>query len=173
MARKLLFAAPLALLLGCPMPPNSAQKAQEMAQEFNVNTRFGRVEMAVEHVAPKERDTWLSHHKAWGAKIHIADVEMAGMKMVTDTEASVYVRIAWYRVDDQQLRVTTVLQKWKDVDGAFMLSDERRSDGELGLLGEAVPQEEDPAATEPRPPARFPTVRIGGDDNATFRSETN
>jgi hypothetical protein len=153
------------------MPPSGAAQAQEAAQELNVNTRFGRMEMAIERVAVKEREAWLATHKAWGGKIHIADVEMAGVKAKGDEEAEVIVRVAWYLAEQLELRSTTLKQHWKDVNGDMMLVGETRIDGDLGLLGEKIPPP--PAAAsddaQPKEPARFPTIRINGDNGAVFR----
>ena len=164
------------LTVGCPIPPSGAAKAQDAAQELNLNARFGRMEMAVDHVAAKQRETWMQTHKLWGGKIRVADFEMAGIKTPKEGEAEVIVRIAWYRSDEQELRSTTLKQKWADVNGEFMLVGESRLDGDVGLLGEKAdkPKPADPNAP-PHEPARFPTIRIGGgdDDNgATYRPGT-
>jgi hypothetical protein len=145
------------------MAPSVGAKLQEAASEMNLNTRFGRMEMAVEKIAPKERDDWAKRHKAWGGRIRIADTEMAGTRIVSEGEADVTVRVAWYRQDEQELRTTTVKQKWKDVNGEWKLVGEARLDGDVGLLGEPPAAGAAPAASGPAPRAQFPTVRIGND----------
>lgn len=146
------------------MAPNPMAKAQDVAQELNMNTRFGRMEMAIERVAAKEREEWMKRHKAWGGKIRIADTEMAGVRLPTESEAEVSVRVAWYRSDEQELRSTLVKQKFKDVDGSWQLVGETRTEGDFGLLGEPVPKEPPPAEGAPPKRAHFPVVRIGAED---------
>src|SRR4051794_1244757 len=89
---------------GCVGQATGAAKAQETAQEMNLNTRFGRMELAMEHVAAKDRDAFAARHKGWGGAVRIADAELAGMHLVTKEQASVFVRVAWYRLEEQELR---------------------------------------------------------------------
>ena len=142
---------------GCT-PPQGAVAAQQVAQELNVDTQFGRTEIAMDHVAPAAREAFAAHHRAWGGNVRVADVEMAGIHSHGEHDVDILVRVAWYRPAEQELRTTTLQQKWKDVSG-WLLVDEKRLDGDVGLLGEAVVFEapEDQHA----PPAYFPTVRLG------------
>lgn len=134
---------------------------QEAASELNVNARFGRMEMAAEHVAPTAKEQFFERRKAWGNRVRVADYEMAGMRMAKGgSDAEMIVRIAWYRVDEGDLRQTTVRQKWHDFKGSWKLTEETRIDGDIGLLGEHV-QQVAPAHTGPRH-AQFPTIRLGG-----------
>jgi hypothetical protein len=168
----------LALLLcaGCPVAPTVGAKTQEVAAELNMNARFGRMEMAVEQIAPKEREAWAESHRGWGGKIRIADAEVAGVHLSKDKgkedEAEVLVKVAWYRIEENELHVTTLKQRFKDVNGAMMLVEEKRVEGDLGLFGEKIdPTSAGPDAQQPARPTRFPTVRIGGgDDGAVYRT---
>ncbi len=151
------------VLLGCPLGHQSGPaRAQEAATELNVNTRFGRMELAAEHVAPAAREAFLTRRKAWGGNVRVADYELAGFAMKGDSDAEMLVKVAWYRVDQGDLRVTTLKQKWHDFRGDWRLVDESRADGDVGLIGEPVPA---PAA-EARgkaasKSAQFPTIRLG------------
>lgn len=158
-----LFALTLPLLsLGCPLGHQSpGARAQEAASELNLNARFGRMSLAAEHVSPKAREAFFRRRKGWGGRIRVADYELSGMKMAkSESEADVFVHVAWYRVDEGDLRSTTLKQKWKDMKGAWQLVDEERLDGDLGLLGEPIVRVENPDAG-PRN-AHFPTIRLGG-----------
>lgn len=167
MLRKLLSFAPLlalpATLAGCPAPTSGLAQAQQSAQEFNLNARFGRNEMILEQIAPAARDEYALHHKLWGTEIRVADIEIAGMKKHGDKEVDVVVRVSWYRPEQQELRSTTLTQAWHAKGTDWELASEKRADGDIGLLGEAVVIET-PAA--PREPAQFPTVRLTGGDPA-------
>ena len=75
-------------------------------------------------------------------------------------DIDVSVRIAWYRPAEGELKSTLLTQHWHGTRGDYKLVDERRADGDVGLLGE-------PTATlvpsaEEAPPAHFPTVRLRG-----------
>jgi hypothetical protein len=148
-------------LLGCAHQSTQA-RMQEAATELNVNARFGRMEMAAEHVAPTAKEQFFERRKAWGNRVRVADYEVAGMRLAKGEEdAEMIVKIAWYRVDEGDLRQTTLRQKWHDFKGSWKLTEETRIDGDVGLLGERIQQVAAPAHTGPRH-AQFPTIRLGG-----------
>jgi hypothetical protein len=146
-----------AALAGCPAPPTALARAQQAAQEFNQDVRFGRNQLMMEHVAPAARDAFAAQHRAWGTGVRVADMELAGLRPRGDHELDVIVRIAWYRPEEQELRTTTLQQSWRDAEG-WQLTEEKRLEGDVGLLGEPIVYEVPTA----RPPARFPTVRLSG-----------
>jgi hypothetical protein len=158
--QKALFAlASVLVLAGCPaMHQAPPARAQEAATELNLNAKFGRMELAAERVSPKARDTFFEHRKSWGGKIRVADYELQGLKMQGETDADVFVRVSWFRIDEGDLRGTTVRQKWHDFKGDWKLIEETRSEGDVGLLGEPIERVAPPSG--PRH-AQFPTIRIG------------
>lgn len=146
------------VLLGCPaMHQTPGVKAQEAANELNVNTRFGRLELAAEKVAPKAKDAFFERRRGWGGRVRVADVELAGMKMKGENDAEMFVKVAWYLVDEGDLHTTTLRQAWHDFKGDWKLVEETRTDGDVGLLGETI---ERVAPKGPRN-VQFPTVRLG------------
>jgi hypothetical protein len=148
------------LLAACPAPLNAVQRGQQTAQEFNQDTRFGRTSLAMDRVAKEARDDFAQHHRSWGTDIRIADVELSGMKSHGERDLDVMVRVGWYRQTEQDLRVTTLKQNWRDKDGWELVAEERL-DGDVGLLGEPVVFVAPP---EGRAPAQFPTIRLRGAD---------
>jgi hypothetical protein len=116
---------------------------QQTAQEMNVNTRFGRLELAGENVAPNYRARFAETRKDWGNAVRVADTELAGLQMKTPQEALVMVRVAW-----------------RDEKGRWLLTSEERGQGDLGLMGEHI---EMLTPDGPRQHAQFPTVRLGAD----------
>lgn len=149
-------------LLGCPaVHQTPAARAQEAANDMNVNARFGRMEIASEKVAPKAKDAFFERRRGWGNRVRIADYELAGMKMKGETDADMFVKVAWYLVDEGDLHVTTVKQSWHDFKGDWKLVEETRTDGDAGLLGETI---ERVAPKGPRN-QQFPTIRLGGGEN--------
>jgi hypothetical protein len=155
----LLSVSPVAAVLsGCPAPPTALARAQQVAQEFNQDVRFGRNELMMEHVAPAARDAFAAQHRAWGSNVRVADMELEGLRPRGDHELEVIVRVAWYRPEQQELLTTTLQQSWRDTEG-WRLTEEKRLDGDIGLLGERVLYE---APSSLRPPAQFPTVHWVG-----------
>jgi hypothetical protein len=159
--RHALFALALPLVLcACPLGHQAPPvRAQEAASDMNMNARFGRMELAAEAVSPKAHDAFLEHRKDWGGKIRIADYELQGLKMKGDEDADIFVRIAWFRVNEGDLRVTTIHQKWHDYRGDWKLVDELRLDGDVGVLGEPPAAPSAPAGPKN---AQFPTIHLGG-----------
>lgn len=163
-ASSLLFALALPFAVagaGCIAAAHGPVKAQETALDLNVHARFGRMELATELVAPKSRVEFIEHRKGWGGKVRIADTEMAGLRMVDEDNADIAVKVAWYDMSQQELRVTTLRQKWHSFKGDWKLVSEARTDGDAGLIGDGVaplPGREAPAKSKN---ARFPTVHLG------------
>ena len=164
----LAFASSL-FLLGCPHQSPPA-RAQEAATELNINTRFGRMELAAEKVAPAAREAFLARRRAWGGNVRVADYEMASFRMKGETDAEMVVKVAWYRIDEGDLRVTMLKQKWHDFRGDWRLVDEQRAEGDVGLIGEPVPTA---TARTSSKKAHFPSIRLGqgGENGETAAPE--
>jgi hypothetical protein len=147
------------LTAGCgALPPTGLQRGQQTAQDFNLDARFGRNELVMNRVSPAEREEYALHHKAWGSGVRVADIEIVGTKPHGDADFDVFIHVAWYRMDEQELKSTTLKQSWHQKTDDWLLASEQRLDGDIGLLGETVVVER-PA--DPRPPAQFPTIRLG------------
>lgn len=113
----------------------------------------------MEVVAPAEREAFAMRHRAWGGRVRITDSELAGLRLVGKEDALVSVRVAWTYVDQNELRVTIVRQRWHDDKGDWRLVGEERAEGDLGLLADAPPPASN--ASEPMRHAQFPTIRLG------------
>lgn len=155
-------ALPALLATACgALPPTGVQRAQQTAQDFNLDSRFGRSDLVLPRVEPAERDEYAAHHRYWGTAIRVADIEMAGMKPHGDDDVDVFIKVAWYRMNEQELKMTTIKQHWHSKTDAWLLTAESRLDGDLGLLGEPVVVE---SPDGPRTPPQFPTIRLSGGD---------
>jgi hypothetical protein len=170
-----LFAACLAAagLAGCIAPPSSAQRLTDAAYEMNVAARFGRMDIAAEHVGVTVRDEFAKRHQAWGRAVRIVDVEFGGVSL-TKEGAEVQVVVTWQRPEDPIIRVTNVTQRWTDVRGSWRLMSEDEK-GDLGLFGarekakadSGAPKDAPEPVEAPKPPApgtgRYQTRVIYGD----------
>jgi hypothetical protein len=144
-------------LVGCPMPDTAAARMQTTASDFNTDVRFGRLSIAADKVAPKEREEFLARRKKWGGRVEIADYELISAKMMGNEDAIVIVKYDWYELAVGDLHSSKIRQKWHSYKGAWLLDTETLDDGTPGLLGEEVAEE---PAQQPRS-AQFPTVRLG------------
>ena len=140
-------------LSGCALASQSKPaRAQETALELNLNARFGRMELAAEHVAEPARAAFFDKRRGWGTSIRVADYDMTGLRMLkNDEDCETTVRVAWFRAAENELHSTTVKQKWHDFKGSWKLTEETRADGDVGLLGEPPV-----ASVAPTPGARRP-----------------
>jgi hypothetical protein len=157
--RTLVFFAALAAS-ACMMPPQGAALVQQTAQQFNFDTRFGRMELAMEQVSPKYTEDFTKRHRLWGGGIHVTDAETVGMRMRGQDNSDVTVRVGWYRAEEGELKTTVLKQKWHLYPAGWRVDSEERLDGDIGVLGERV--EILTPETQPRT-AQFPTVRLGAD----------
>lgn len=120
-------------------------------QETNIAVRFGRTDIALEHVAMADRDAFLKRHRLWGVELRMVDLHArAGMARMSSQPATLFVTFAWYRPNEGTMRQTKVKQTWKSEGGPWFLTDEERADGDVGLLGE-------PAVVVLKPTQQKPT----------------
>jgi len=162
MRTRFAFAAAVSVLLsGCALASQSKPaRAQETALELNLNARFGRMELAAEHVAEPARAAFFDKRRGWGTSIRVADYDMTGLRMLkNDEDCETTVRVAWFRAAENDLQTTTLKQKWHDFKGAWKLTEETRIDGAIGLLGEPPLASAAPAPGARR--AQFQSITLG------------
>ena len=158
--RNAIFISALVVATGCMMPPQGAALVQQTTQQFNFDTRFGRMELAMEQVSPKYTEEFIKRHRFWGGAIHVTDAEPLGQRMRGQDNADVSVRLTWYRAEEGELRTTILKQKWHLYPAGWRLDSEERLDGDIGALGEKV----EVVAPDSTPrTAQFPTLRLGAD----------
>jgi hypothetical protein len=146
--------------VGCMTPPSPAERVTDAAMALNVAARFNQLDVAVAHASSKERPAFMKRHAAWGQTLRIVDVEMASLSLPESDRAVVLVDYAWIRNTEGNMRATRVEQTWKD-DAGWHLVGEKRVAGDLGLLGEPVPE-----APPPQPDKQFATRTIHEDGAA-------
>ncbi|MES1187028.1 MAG: hypothetical protein ABUL60_24650 [Myxococcales bacterium] len=152
--------AVLTTLGGCMTPPTPAERVTDAAMALNIAARFNQLDVAVSHASSKERPEFMKRHAAWGQSLRIVDVEMASLSLPESDRAVVLVDYAWIRNTEGNMRATRVEQTWKD-DAGWHLVAEKRLAGDIGLLGEPVPD-----APPPQPDKQFATRTIHEDGAA-------
>lgn len=146
-------------LFGCLSSQSKAAKLQDAAQNFNVATRFGRMDVASEMVADKSLSDFVKKHQPWGREVRLIDVEFQGVQMLGKDDACVHVLVGWQRPADQELRTTQIMQTWRYGSKGWKLVDESRTAGDVGLYGEKIPAVE----PERRADVHFKSVTIPGE----------
>jgi hypothetical protein len=146
-------------LSGCILPPSSTQLLAETADDLSNEARFGRIDLAIDHVKDSAREDYSKKHAGWGRVIRVVDYEFSGLSKRKDGDADVYVTVSWHRLDDPTMRMTELAQRWTDKRGTWYLTTEEERGGDPGLLAELVtrPSEAPPAAP---PPSRYQSKTI-------------
>lgn len=165
----MLRATPAVLLLalaGCPMPPTSSQRLTESAYDLNTAARFGRMDVALEHVRDTARDDFAKRHAGWGRAVRVVDYEFNGVSIRKDGDADVGVTVLWQRLDETTMRTTDLSQRWTEKRGTWWMIQEEERGGDRGLLADLTKKDADekadnsaapPAEQKPPPPSRYQT----------------
>lgn len=138
LAQPALGALVAACLTACIGGYSPTERVQEAAQNLNMAARLGRMDIALEGVSADAREAFAKRHARWGNGIQIVDYEFQGLIMRDKENADVFLAISWHRVDESEMRMTSLVQRWKDYRGTWMLAYEERSGGDVGLLGESA-----------------------------------
>lgn len=139
--------APLLLMLlgvaGCWTPAAPAQRLTESAYEMNSAMRWGRIDVAIDHVGEGAREAFGKQHARWGRSLRILDLEFSGMSLKNKgAEGEVIVAVTWQRLDEADVHTTSIAQRWVDLRGKWSLLSEEEKDGDQGLLAEDVKAKE-------------------------------
>jgi hypothetical protein len=133
------FCLMIVSLAGCWNPGSPTQRLAESAYDMNTATRFGRMDVALEHVGGEAREAFAKKHSGWGKSVRIVDLEFGGMSLKNKgSEAEVFVTVSWQRLDEADVRVTSIAQRWTDVRGTWSLMAEEEKGGDAGLLVDAA-----------------------------------
>jgi hypothetical protein len=111
------------------------KKIGDAVENFNKQTRWGRINDAALLVQPDYRETFLTQHSRWGTDIQLADAEIMNIQIASDAKnASAFVSYSWYAMNDMTLHVTTLRQLWESSSNGYALSSETVVKGNPKLL---------------------------------------
>jgi hypothetical protein len=130
----LLFA--FVALSSCIAPPSPAERLAYSATELNAATRFARMDIALGMVAKDAQSDFMARHAPWHTELRIVDVEVQGMRLLTSDSAEVQLFVAWHRLDETNMRGSSVVQRWTQDREGWMLAEEMRVGGAPGIFGE-------------------------------------
>jgi hypothetical protein len=156
MVRIYLAIASSLAIAGCVMPPTAAQRLSDSAYDFNTAARFGRMDIAGEHVREVARDEFVKKHAGWGKAIRIEDIELNGMTMRKDGDADVSITVTWQRASETSMRATDITQRWTSTRGTWSIISEEERSGDKGLIND-VDTKVDEAAPSASPRPRYQT----------------
>jgi hypothetical protein len=146
-------------LFACSMPPTSSMRLTEASYDLNNAVRFGRMDIALEHVKEAVRDDFNQRHAGWGKSVRIVDAEMGAFSIRKDGDADIVVSVSWQRFDETSVRNTDITQRWSEKRGTWWMISEEERGGDHGLLAEVVKAGAKPteaAAADSATPAATP-----------------
>ncbi len=112
----------LTSLLGCATEADQRRRLMDQAQDLNVASRFGRVDVASQYAMAEAQPTFLQRRRTWGREIQVLDTQISHTQVKDDTHAEVVVQIDWTRQNEGLLRTTYVKQEWSNTGkGAWKL----------------------------------------------------
>ena len=129
---------------GCIFQQFSAtQQLTEQVYAFNDETRWARVDLAADRVAPAYRARFAVTHAQWGSRVQIADTDLTRVQLAEDEEtASSIVSVSWYDSDTMIVRGSVLRQHWVSTDNGYLLDGEEIVGGDETLLHRPEGQEE-------------------------------
>ncbi len=124
--------------IACSAASSPSADVSQVARDFNVATRFGRMDVASEHMAADVRSELLQSRAQWGGALRVVDIEVASLQVESSERAEVLVDVVWVRSDETSVQGTRLRQVWGNPGGGWQLVEESRLAGAPGLLGEPV-----------------------------------
>ena len=116
------------VLAGCA----SAKQGDTLADSvraYNDGVRWERFEVAAVHVPPKERSTFLDMTDERAHDLKITEYDVVKIDQKDDHEATVQVKMSWYRESEGTLKETQALQQWEKHGKTWWMVDETRVKG--------------------------------------------
>jgi hypothetical protein len=135
------------VLAGCA----SARQGDTLAdsvRNYNDGVRWERFAVAAVHVPPKERSTFVDSADERSHDVKITEYEVLKIDQKDDHEASVQIKMSWYRESEGTLRETQARQTWEKHGKTWWMVDEQRVKGhEMPGLQEALSKAPDPGTS--------------------------
>ncbi|MEZ4442965.1 MAG: hypothetical protein R3B72_27970 [Polyangiaceae bacterium] len=124
----------LVSLPACFAPPGPMERLNMSAYDLNTATRFGRMDVALEHVAQDAQVDFMARHAKWGRGIRVVDVELSGLRILASDQAEVTLTVTWHRIDESLIRASAITQMWKNDKNGWKLGEELRVSGSPGIF---------------------------------------
>lgn len=116
------------VLAGCASAKQGDTLADSVRQ-YNDGVRWERFAVAAVHVPPKERASFLDEADERAHDVKITEYDIVGIDPKGDREATVQIKMSWYRDSEGTLRETQALQHWEKHGKTWWMVDETRLKG--------------------------------------------
>jgi hypothetical protein len=126
---------------GCTLANLTPQaRFSEAAHTLNDASRWGQVDLALEHVSPRYMARFNERHREWGEEVSIAEVDLVRMQVAPDRKsATSEISLSWFNDGGVMIKSSTISQKWEAEHGKFKLIDEAVRRGDPRVFAEPAP----------------------------------
>ncbi len=106
---------------GCNTPGQQSN-LYENVNMYHTHMRWARYNQASVYVSPQRREAFLGRHDELGEDYKIVDVEIKDIRMLKDGDtAESEVVVEWLREPNMTVRKDKITERWKNVDGMWLL----------------------------------------------------
>ena len=131
------------LAAGCASM-KSGDTLPDSVRSYNDGVRWERFAVAAVHVPPKERSTFVDQADERSRDVKITEYEVLKIDTKDADNATVQIKLSWYRDSEGTLRETQALQTWERHGKTWFIVDEARVKGyEMPGLLEALSKAEE------------------------------
>lgn len=112
-----------------------SERLKDAVIGLNDETRWTRLDLAIQRVEPTYRGTFSASRAKWGKQLQIADVELLDARFPEDSDDAVsVVSVTWYALSDMTLHTTVIKQSWTRGNSSYLLVSEDVMSGHEALL---------------------------------------
>ena len=128
------------LLFACGAPQvHGDDDLSESIRQFNDGVRWERFAVAASAIPPAQRSQFVDEMDERAADLKITDCEVVRVDPRGSREASVHVKLSWYKASEGTVHETHAIQTWERHGKAWWMVDESRLRGaEMPGLSEPV-----------------------------------
>jgi hypothetical protein len=117
------------------------ERFSEAAYTLNDASRWGQVDLALQHVSPRYVARFTDRHREWGDVVSIADVDLVRMQVSPDRKsATSEISLSWFNDGGVMVKSSTINQKWETEGGKFKLIDEAVRRGDPSVFAAPTPE---------------------------------
>jgi hypothetical protein len=126
---------------GCTLANLTPQaRFSEAAYTLNDASRWGQVDLALQHVSPRYQARFTERHREWGENVSIADVDLVRMQVAEDRQsATSEISLNWFDDGGVMVKSSVISQKWETEHGKFKLVDEKVRRGDPSVFAAPEP----------------------------------
>ena len=128
------------VLAGCASA-KQGETLVDSVRAYNDGVRWERFTVAAVHVPPQERATFVDEADERAHDIKITEYDVLRIDQQGEREATVQIKMAWYRESEGLLRETQAVQSWERHGKSWWMVDETR------LKGHEMPGLPEPSET--------------------------